>query len=963
MSANYRNPNWLLPNELNQSINPSLSESRKSLYSIDFNGTSDRIFLNGENDIDLGLNNTLSFWINGNSGYNGYVFGKSGTNQGVVHATTTHFYVYLSGNWWDNFNLVPAELPAGTWKHVAIVRTTNGSSSSVTVYVNGTAIQTQSKTASFFLTTTTKVNQIGAMGTSGGYNGGFEGKLDEISFWNKSLSDTEVAALSTAGAPANLMALSAKPFYYYPLGEFAGNSGELGGTPSGQTNSWKFPNQAIKDYVFDFVSSDYITMGNILTKDGSTAFSISGWIKYTGAGTMMIVSTQDASGIGYLLHTGNFAGVKLCWYPCIASGGNIQVRTSNAYNDGNWHNILATYDGSGNASGAKIYVDGTLDTNIITDTFTGTSSSTGPFQISARNGASFPFVGEVSNVAVWNSDQSTNRDNIYNNGSPQSIYTTTPEAWWKLNAATSSYNPSTSTWTITDSAGSNNGTSTTLPSTSLIPSDLQFESPYSNFSLDFDGTNWLDLTSSLTSLNVSTAFSVSCWFKISTNTNYDHIIAAPTGWNTWSSGFGLYCNGSGVRFWVDQWNDPSNQHVSSGSLNNDQWYHAVCTFNTTSGLKLYINAGTAITSAGTNFTGLSNNIYIASAGSNSGYAFNGSIDEVAIWNSELTASQVNQVYNNGRPGDLTSLSPMSWSRLGEDAFFVNNNITIPNQISGGPTGTGSGTQTAMLSADAPKSYGGGYGVGLAVTDKIGDAPESTANSLSYNMIPDNRHPYIPGYVPAQIDNAFSMSFDGSSSYYDIGNSISFNYNDPFTISCWVKVNEVSGYKTIYYKYDSSLGRGIIFDLYTASGSGINYLYFNIYSTNGGSIATRKRIMSNAGAIINHDIWYLLTVTYDGSGLGSGIKVYRNGISQTVNVTQDNLQSGDINNSSNAFIGATSTISGVFDGKIDEFAIFDYALTAKQVKEDIYNASTTGKTADLSNNSNLTAPIAWYRMGD
>jgi len=45
------------------------------------------------------------------------------------------------------------------------------------------------------------------------------------------------------------------------------------------------------------------------------------------------------------------------------------------------------------------------------------------------------------------------------------------------------------------------------------------------------------------------------------------------------------------------------------------------------------------------------------------------------------------------------------------------------------------------------------------------------------------------------------------------------------------------------------------------------------------------------------------------------------------------------------------------------AIFDYALTAKQIKEDIYNASTTGKTANLSNNSNLKAPVAWYRMGD
>jgi hypothetical protein len=51
------------------------------------------------------------------------------------------------------------------------------------------------------------------------------------------------------------------------------------------------------------------------------------------------------------------------------------------------------------------------------------------------------------------------------------------------------------------------------------------------------------------------------------------------------------------------------------------------------------------------------------------------------------------------------------------------------------------------------------------------------------------------------------------------------------------------------------------------------------------------------------------------------------------------------------------------GDIDEVAVFDYALTPKQIKQDIYNASTTGKTADLNNNSNLTAPVAWYRMGD
>jgi len=61
--------------------------------------------------------------------------------------------------------------------------------------------------------------------------------------------------------------------------------------------------------------------------------------------------------------------------------------------------------------------------------------------------------------------------------------------------------------------------------------------------------------------------------------------------------------------------------------------------------------------------------------------------------------------------------------------------------------------------------------------------------------------------------------------------------------------------------------------------------------------------------------------------------------------------------------ASGSAPGYFSGKLDEVAIFDYALSARQIKQDIYNATTSGKTADLNNNSNLTAPIAWYRMGD
>jgi hypothetical protein len=193
-------------------------------------------------------------------------------------------------------------------------------------------------------------------------------------------------------------------------------------------------------------------------------------------------------------------------------------------------------------------------------------------------------------------------------------------------------------------------------------------------------------------------------------------------------------------------------------------------------------------------------------------------------------------------------------------------------------------------------------------------------------------------------------------YIDIGNGISFNYNDPFTISTWVNVDAVSGTKAIYNKYDSSIsgGRGIALNLFSSSGSGLNLIYFDLYSTNSGSTSTRKRITTRStDFIINPDIWYLITITYDGSGLGSGIKMYLNGVSKSVTITQDNLQSGDITNSLNAHVGATTTPSLFFNGTMDEVAIWDSALNSTQVTE-LYNGGEP---------TTISGGLAHWRMGE
>jgi hypothetical protein len=53
------------------------------------------------------------------------------------------------------------------------------------------------------------------------------------------------------------------------------------------------------------------------------------------------------------------------------------------------------------------------------------------------------------------------------------------------------------------------------------------------------------------------------------------------------------------------------------------------------------------------------------SGSPSDAAFDGKMDEVAVWNSALTASQILAIYNKGQPANLGIYNPTSWWRMGE----------------------------------------------------------------------------------------------------------------------------------------------------------------------------------------------------------------------------------------------------------------------------------------------------------
>lgn len=128
-------------------------------------------------------------------------------------------------------------------------------------------------------------------------------------------------------------------------------------------------------------------------------------------------------------------------------GDSIRVRTDpgdnvgDTLNDGSWHMITCTYDGSGNASGVTLYVDGspqTLDTQ--NDGLSTDTSNTENMAIASRTGGGNNFgAGNIDEPSVWDVELSAaNVTTIYNLGVPVDLqgYGVSPitaslNAWWR----------------------------------------------------------------------------------------------------------------------------------------------------------------------------------------------------------------------------------------------------------------------------------------------------------------------------------------------------------------------------------------------------------------------------------------------------------------------------------------------------------------------------------------------------
>lgn len=211
------------------------------------------------------------------------------------------------------------------------------------------------------------------------------------------------------------------------------------------------------------------------------------------------------------------------------------------------------------------------------------------------------------------------------------------------------------------------------------------------YSLSLDG---LDDYAEVTGLGLSGATSFSMWINPQASSSFYPLFHADSN--------GVYIDiavGSFRAYLYDNTNGGylTRTYALSPSLNT--WYHLAVTVDagSTTGtgasasLKLYVNGAevstTGVTKSGsyTTFNSPSSNpLDIGARTASSTYA-NQLIDEVAIFGSELSASDITAIYNSGVPADLTSYSPVGWWRMGDNDSGTG--TTITDQGSGGNDAT------------------------------------------------------------------------------------------------------------------------------------------------------------------------------------------------------------------------------------------------------------------------------------
>ena len=197
--------------------------------------------------------------------------------------------------------------------------------------------------------------------------------------------------------------------------------------------------------------------------------------------------------------------------------------------------------------------------------------------------------------------------------------------------------------------------------------DVPLELIDNNFAMEFDGTDQYVNAGSGVDFSASN-FSISGWYKVTKSSGNSSMFSMGS-----SKNIGIWHDGTSVRF--NNTTDSSAWSGITATMSKNVWHHVVCVYD---GSNKYIYIDGAQASSGSK-TGSQQDDgtdqWIGYLAGVSSFAYQGDIDEVAVWNKALALEDVQTIYNatSNNPGKCANLFTgglkdglQYWNRMGDN---------------------------------------------------------------------------------------------------------------------------------------------------------------------------------------------------------------------------------------------------------------------------------------------------------
>jgi hypothetical protein len=956
-------------------------------YGMEFDGTDEYITTPSVSDIEFGNDSTftVAFWVKSAQGsFQGFI-GKRvfnlanygwtiGRDFGVL-SNDNKVYVTVSNGAGQYGYIFSDAVMDAEWHHIAFTR--DGATPGNTIlYIDGVA--QADTTMAGGSGTSAQQSQLADGGqplyvgrywhtTQGtGYN--LNGTIDDIGIWDVVLPASTISELYNSGVGKRVDAV----------------------VPP--TSSGDYVDGILGNYALSFDSDDspanYIDINNFSDIHALPSGSISMWIKpnisgenypnLVGAGDNAVANTFMEY---YIDHTDS----KVKFVLRNAGTDDTNIRNDTAITAGVWNHLVVTADGS---TSTKIYLNGVDNTAGATNNGGFFSDLTGldnlTLGILEYNGSTLfgPFSGSMDEVAIWDIPISSDSvADLYNGGSgtradsiPTPYIVTDTGDWEATTKKIGSY-----------SIGPFNGSNDVITVTPSASMDFVAGNPWSwsgwYYPTNVGSYNWLFTQGDASSAMFAHGFGTKIYYGQSTapNTIQKHTVAGELTLNAWNH-IVITCNGDGI---------------SSNATTRENAY------------KVYVNATASTDEATDSNPQLSS----GSAGGGTLYmgnrpagslGFNGYIDDTAMFNVELDATAIAQLYESGSANVGAKASNVSSSAL-VGYWDMENDVgttnvsggygqpgTMGGTLSGGSRTTGSlmlyydfegGPGTSALVDRSDNSHtgsltnmdaGGITTLKMYYDFEIGESNPVSGNfptsTTVYDVVTSSYHgPTAHTGTMTNMDVAdfgdwtqgklgkYSIEFggNGSDDYIDLpaGAVSGSNTGASGTMAAWV-------YPTAFSNYEMFFSQG-------KSTGTTDYLYWGFNGSGEGADQQKQRYVHKvanvqttweSSDIVPLNAWSHVAVSCDGSSM----KFYLNGTQSTTVGTGAkwfaDLASDAHEKTGIGMLWYNGSAQFEYAGKIDEFAIWTEALDLGAIQE-LYN-SGAGARANTVSSSVL---VSYYDM--